>query len=192
MNRAVRSGFLPVAGRSTRSRGRRLLFTTGLILAVLVMGCRRTSEDWVDDLVHGDEFERRMAVTALREVDDAEVFRAVKALLAALQDRDSQVSDAAAESLRILSPRGVDSILDTLRRIQGRKKGKRLFCVELLGDLGPDADPLLLSALCDPDDAARNSVAEAFVRRGPTAIAQARAALAESGAAPPPALRQDD
>jgi hypothetical protein len=104
-------------------------------LVLLLAGCRRPTETWLEDLRGEDPWRRRMAVLALRTVEDGQCELAFRALVIRLKDRDPQVAATIEESLRVLSCRRPDLAVKALEAFAVERAGHRAFLARLLLEL---------------------------------------------------------
>lgn len=115
---------------------RRLAFPFACVLLCCALAaCRRAPATWIEDLRGPDPWRRKMAVLALRSVEDGDCELAYRALVIRMKDKDPAVALAIEESLRTLAQRRPDLPLKALQALPAERIGHRSFLARLLLEL---------------------------------------------------------
>jgi hypothetical protein len=115
----------------------------------VLVGCRRETEDWSNDLLSDDPWRREVAAVALRSVEDEEVDHTVHLLLRRLIDHEPRVKQAITDSLAALAPRAVEPMVQALRIVAPKRDQHRELLVRLLSERARAGDERARGALLE-------------------------------------------
>ncbi len=131
---------------------------------VVVVGCSRPTDAWIDDLDDPSELTRRLAALALREAPDRDARDAMLALTRATTDRRGSVARAAVESLRVRHDDAVPLLLTWFEDPQTPARDRRAIVAALSG-IGVEAARAILRRVpAIANDGDRLELARAIAR----------------------------